>query len=68
MTPQEAHDLSALVHAFNNLLGKIMGAAELALDHAAPLPVRRELEAILQLTEEGAGLVAGLRAIAPPET
>jgi hypothetical protein len=44
-----------------------MGAAELALDHAAPAPVRRELEAILLLAEEGAGLVAGLRAIAPPE-
>ena len=67
MTPQEARDLSALIHALNNLLGKIMGAAELALDHAAPAPVRRELQVILHLAEEGAGLVAALPGIAPPE-
>ena len=64
MTESEIERLSALGHAFNNLLGKIMGAAELALDHDSPPQVRGELNAILRLAEEGAGLAAELRAAA----
>jgi hypothetical protein len=64
MTEDEADRLSALSHAFNNLLGKIMGAAELALDHDSPPQVRGELNTILRLGEEGAGLAAELRAAA----
>ena len=64
MTHAESEQLSALSHAFNNLLGKIMGAAELALDHASPPQVCSELDTILRLTEEGAGLAAELRAAA----
>lgn len=64
MTEDEADRLAALSHAFNNLLGKIMGAAELALDHDSPLQVRGELNTILRLGEEGAGLAAELRAAA----
>ncbi len=64
MTTEESEQLSALSHAFNNLLGKIMGAAELALDHNPPPQVRSELETILRLAEEGAGLAVELRAAA----
>jgi hypothetical protein len=64
MTEDEADRLSALSHAFNNLLGKIMGAAELALDHDSPPQARGELNTILRLAEEGAGLAAELRAAA----
>jgi hypothetical protein len=64
MPESETEQLSELSHAFNNLLGKIMGAAELALDHDSPPQVRGELNTILRLAEEGAGLAAGLRAAA----
>ena len=64
MTEDETERLSALSHEFNNLLGKVMGAAELALDHDLPPQVRGELDAILRLAEEGAGLAAELRAAA----
>jgi signal transduction histidine kinase len=64
MTEPETEQLSALSHTFNNLLGKIMGAAELALDHDSPPQVRGELSTILRLADEGAGLVAELRAAA----
>ena len=64
MTAGEAERLLALSHAFNNLLGKVMGAAELALDHDAPPQVRGELDTILRLADEGAGFAAELRAAA----
>jgi len=40
-------------HDLNNLLGKILGAAELALDHDCAPQVREELETIIRLAEEG---------------
>lgn len=49
-------------HALNNLLSKILGAAELALDHPIDAPVRLEIETIIGLAEEGAGLVRRLNA------
>jgi hypothetical protein len=64
MTEGEIERLSALGHGLNNLLGKIMGAAELALDHDSPPQVRGELNTILRLAEEGAGFAAELRAAA----
>ena len=51
---------SATVHDLNNLLTKILGSAELALDFAAHPAVRRELELIATLAEQGGGLVQGL--------
>lgn len=48
----------ALRHAVNNLLGKIMGAAELALDHAVSPALRAELDTIIRLAEEGGQLTA----------
>jgi len=45
-------------HALNNLLGKIMGAAELALDHGGSPEVRAELDTIIRLAEEGGQLTA----------
>jgi hypothetical protein len=64
MTESETEQLLALSHTFNNFLGKIMGAAELALDHDSAPRVRGELNTILRLAEEGAGLAAELRAVA----
>lgn len=46
-------------HALNNLLGKIIGAAELALDYPAAPGAQRELQTVLRLAEEGAALIAG---------
>lgn len=40
-------------HDLNNLLGKILGAAELALDQDCGPQVREELETIIRLAEEG---------------
>jgi hypothetical protein len=45
-------------HDLNNLLGKILGAAELALDQDCPPLARQELETIIQLAEEGGQLLA----------
>jgi hypothetical protein len=53
-------ELFTVRHALNNLLGKILGAAELALDHARELQLRAELETIINLSEEGAAIVARL--------
>jgi hypothetical protein len=50
-------------HALNNLLGKIIGSAELALDRVCDPDVRRELEGIIQLSEAGALLVKAIAAI-----
>ncbi|HEY3695736.1 hypothetical protein [Phenylobacterium sp.] len=47
----------ATPHDVNNLLGKILGAAELALDFASHPAVRRELDLIASLAEEGARMV-----------
>jgi hypothetical protein len=44
-------------HTLNNLLGKIMGSAELALDRVTDPEARGELEAILDLAEASAALV-----------
>ena len=49
-----------LRHALNNLLGKIMGAAELALDQAVSAELRAELDTIIRLAEEGGQLTAAL--------
>jgi hypothetical protein len=48
-------------HALNNVLCKIIGSAELALDRATDPQVRTELQAIIELSEEGAAMVARLR-------
>jgi hypothetical protein len=50
----------ALRHALNNLLGKILGAAELALDQAVQPGVRAELDTIIRLAEDGGRLTAAL--------
>jgi hypothetical protein len=55
-----------VVHQVNNLLAKILGAAELALDVAAEDAVRRELELIAGLAEEGSRLIQTLQAAGPP--
>ncbi|WP_293678456.1 hypothetical protein [uncultured Phenylobacterium sp.] len=60
MSPPSDDELNMMRHALNNLLGKILGAAELALDHARELQLRTELETIIGLSEEGAGIVARL--------
>lgn len=44
-------------HALNNLLCKIIGSAELALDRITDRVSRRELEAIIDLAESGARVV-----------
>lgn len=64
MTLREAEDVAATRHALNNLLAKIMGAAELALDQSSDPPVRAELETIIGLAEEGGSLIAALRVTA----
>ena len=58
----------AAVHQVNNLLAKILGAAELALDVAAEQAVRHELELIAILAEEGSRLIQDLQTAGPPET
>jgi hypothetical protein len=63
MTRQAISQSSALGHAFNNLFAKILGAAELALDHPSSGPVRRELETIVRLVDEGSGLVDTMRSM-----
>jgi hypothetical protein len=47
-------------HALNNLLGKIMGSAELALDRVTDPSARAELESILALAASAADQVRGL--------
>ena len=55
--PQTA-DMAA--HDLNNLLGKILGSAELALDHTRVASVRAELYIIMLLAEDGGKLVQAL--------
>jgi hypothetical protein len=52
--------VSDLRHALNNLLTKIMGAADLALIEPCEPQVRSELETILDLAQEGSALIAQL--------
>jgi nitrogen-specific signal transduction histidine kinase len=52
-SPSPGHDLY-------NLLGKIMGAAELALDRVTDPAARAELNAILDMAEEAARMVTAL--------
>jgi len=47
-------------HELNNLLGKILGAAELALDAGPEAEVAAELQLIIELAEAAAGVVRGL--------
>jgi hypothetical protein len=65
MNAQPAMSAPELRHALNNLLTKILGAADLALVEARIPQVRAELEIILSLAQEGAALVADFNA-APP--
>jgi hypothetical protein len=60
VTAPSDDEIVTVRHALNNLLGKILGAAELALDHAHEHQVRTELETIIGLSEEGASVVARL--------
>jgi hypothetical protein len=65
MTPRPEVGAQELRHALNNLLTKILGAADLALVEAPGPQVRAELETILSLAQEGAALVAYLSASPP---
>jgi hypothetical protein len=47
-------------HALNNLLGKIMASAELALDRVSDTQARTELSEIIELAEAGALLLRAL--------
>ena len=51
------------VHDLNNLLAKIICAAELALDDAQEPPVRAELEVIMRLGADAGRLVATFAAV-----
>lgn len=62
-----AQDADWRGHALNNLLCKIVGSAELALDRVGDPGARRELEAIIQLAEAGALLVKSLVAGPPAQ-
>ncbi len=62
MTARQEAAAAELRHALNNLLTKIMGAADLALDHPCGPVVRSELETIVGLVQEGGGLVRRLGA------
>lgn len=52
-------------HALNNLLAKIMGAADLALAEPCRPQVRSELETIISLAEEGSALITRFNAVSP---
>jgi hypothetical protein len=55
-----------LRHELNNVLAKIMGAAELALDQPMPDAVQDELRRILAFVENGAEIVRRLDLPASP--
>ena len=44
-------------HELNNLLGKIMGAAELALDRVGDPAARAELQVMIRCAEQAAQLL-----------
>lgn len=54
-------------HALNNLLGKIIGSAELALDRVRDAEARTELESIITLAEQASVVVrqAGRHSMQP---
>ncbi|HEX6858863.1 MAG TPA: hypothetical protein VF138_01495 [Caulobacteraceae bacterium] len=54
--------LAGLAHEMNNVLARISGSAELALDDAKELKVRQELELILSFVGEGAAIVSKMAA------
>ncbi len=54
-------------HELNNVFCKILGAAELALDHPCAPAVREELQTIMALAEIGGALVAATSP-SPPAT
>jgi hypothetical protein len=49
-------------HALNNLLGKILGAAELALDRVTDPQAQAHLETIMALAEAGGEVVHAMNA------
>lgn len=53
------HEDDAL-HALNNILGKILGSAELALDLTEDPALRAELVVIADMAEQASGLVGPL--------
>lgn len=53
-------------HQLNNLFGKILGAAELAMDQPCGEQLRQELETITHLAEEGGVLLAASPDAQPP--
>ena len=56
---------AAAGHDFNNLLGRIIGSAELALDRVgSDAQARAELELLICTAEQGAGVVRRLSALA----
>jgi len=60
MTPEPGMGAIELRHALNNLLTKIMGAADLALMEPCAPQVKSELQTILDLAQDGSALVAQL--------
>lgn len=58
-------DLGSRRHDLNNIFCKILGAAELALDHPCGPDVRQELETIINLAEEGGAMIAGAPSFNP---
>ena len=62
MTSVSITSTSELRHAMNNLLTKIMGAADLALVEPCGPQVRSELQTILDLAQDGSALIAQLNA------
>lgn len=56
MTVVDEPGLSPL-HTLNNLMGKIIGAAEIGLDQVEGRRVRAELEAVIRLAETAAAVV-----------
>lgn len=61
MTTVAGGVMGSTAHALNNLLCKIMGVAELALDHAQDPSMEANLQMIMTLAEEAADLVGQLR-------
>lgn len=55
------HTPGGPTHALNNLLGKIIGSAELALDRVRDADTRGELEAIIAFAEEAGAVVLQAR-------
>jgi hypothetical protein len=54
-------------HALNNVLGKILAAAELGMDNTRDRRARAEFQRIARLVDEGARLVETLAAALRPQ-